>query len=152
MGALDYLSDLFSFPRSNSSIKKRKQLQTVEIKVRMDCEGCERKVKKAVEGMKGLTHVDVDRKQQKLTVVGYVDPNKVLRRVRWRTGKKAELWPYVPYSVVPQPYAPGAYDKKAPPGYVRNVVDSSSSLARASSTEAKFTAFSDDNPNACAIM
>ena len=29
-------------------------MQTVEIKVRMDCEGCERKVRKAVEGMKGL--------------------------------------------------------------------------------------------------
>ncbi|XP_058077098.1 heavy metal-associated isoprenylated plant protein 26-like [Magnolia sinica] len=156
MGALDYVSDLFSFPRSNSSIKKRKkrkQLQTVEIKVRMHCEGCERKVKKAVEGMKGLTHVDVDRKQQKLTVLGYVDANKLLRRVRWRTGKMAEIWPYVPYSVVYHPYTPRAYDKKAPPGYVRNVVDPWCSLARASSIQERFsTAFGDDNPNACAIM
>lgn len=29
-------------------------LQTVEIKVKMDCEGCERKVKHAVSHMRGI--------------------------------------------------------------------------------------------------
>lgn len=84
-----------------------------------------------------------------------MEPNKVLKRVRRKTGKKAELWPFVPYNVVAHPYAPGAYDKKAPPGYVRNVADNpgASSLVRASSTEERFsTAFSDDNPNSCTIM
>ncbi|WJX55787.1 Heavy metal-associated isoprenylated plant protein 27 [Trifolium repens] len=121
----------------------------------MDCEGCERKVKKLVEGMKGVTQVEVEPKQSKLTVTGYVDPNKVLERVRHRTGKKAEFWPYIPYDVVMHPYAPEAYDKKAPPGYVRNVLQDpeASTLARASSYEVKYTtAFSDDNPNACTIM
>eukprot|EP00268_Persea_americana_P022091 TRINITY_DN2198_c0_g1_i2.p1 TRINITY_DN2198_c0_g1~~TRINITY_DN2198_c0_g1_i2.p1 ORF type:complete len:107 (+),score=4.84 TRINITY_DN2198_c0_g1_i2:334-654(+) len=101
-----------------------------------------------------VVQVEVDRKQWKLTVVGYVDPNKVLKRVRWRTGKKAELWPYVPYDTVAHPYAPGAYDKKAPPGYVRNVMDpGAASIVRASSTEERYTnAFSDDNPNACSVM
>ncbi|KAJ8771082.1 hypothetical protein K2173_023407 [Erythroxylum novogranatense] len=118
-------------------------------------EGCERRVKKSVEGMKGVTQVEVEPKQNKLTVTGYVDPNKVLERVRHRTGKRAELWPYVPYDVVDHPYAPGAYDKKAPPGYVRNVMDdpSAAPLVRASSFEVKTTtAFSDENPNACAVM
>lgn len=127
----------------------------MEIKVKMDCEGCERRVKKAVEGMKGVTQVEVDPKLNKLTVIGYVDPNKVLHRVRHRTGKMADLWPYVPYDVVEHPYAPGAYDKKAPPGYVRNVLEDpeASSFARASSFEVKTTtAFSDENPNACVVM
>ncbi|XP_057759980.1 heavy metal-associated isoprenylated plant protein 27-like [Arachis stenosperma] len=115
--------------------RKLKQIQGVEIKVKMDCEGCERRVKKSVEGMKGVTEVEVEPKQSKLTVKGYVDPEKVLERVRQRTGKKAEFWPYVPYDVVPHPYAPEAYDKKAPPGYVRYT-----------------TAFSDENPNACTVM
>ena len=123
--------------------------------MKIDCEGCERRVKKSVEGMKGVTKVEVERKLNKLTVIGYVDPKKVLERVRHRTGKKAELWPYVPYDVVPHPYAPGAYDRKAPPGYVRNVLDDPvySSLARASSLEVKYTtAFSDENPDACVVM
>ncbi|KAK7409761.1 hypothetical protein VNO78_00050 [Psophocarpus tetragonolobus] len=151
MGALDHISDLFD---CSSGKSKRKQLQTVEVKVKMDCEGCERKVKKAVEGMKGVNEVEVDRKANKVTVVGYVEASKVVARIAHRTGKKAELWPYVPYDVVAHPYAPGVYDKKAPSGYVRNTHDPNySHLARASSTEVRYTtAFSDENPSACVLM
>ncbi|KAK2966827.1 hypothetical protein RJ640_026508 [Escallonia rubra] len=154
MGALDHLSNIFDCSTGSSKLKKRRQLQTVEIKVKMDCEGCERRVRRAVEGMKGVTSVDIEAKQHKVTVVGYVDPGKVVSRVAHRTGKKAELWPYVPYDMVAHPYAPGVYDRKAPSGYVRNVEDPRySQLARASSTEVRYTtAFSDENPAACTIM
>ncbi|KAI5387980.1 Heavy metal-associated isoprenylated plant protein 26 [Lathyrus oleraceus] len=139
MGALDHISDLFdcSYRRSSKYKKKRKQFQTVEVKVKMDCEGLE-----------------VDRKANKVTVTGYVEPSKVVKRIVYRTGKTAEIWPYVPYDVVAHPYAPGVYDKKAPSGYVRNAYDPNvSSLAGASSTEDRYTtAFSDDNPAACAVM
>ncbi|KAL0412386.1 UNVERIFIED_CONTAM: Heavy metal-associated isoprenylated plant protein 26 [Sesamum radiatum] len=52
------------------------------------------------------------------------------------------------------PYAPGVYDKKAPAGYVRKAEDPQvSQLARASSTEVRYTtAFSDENPAACVVM
>ncbi|XP_061367750.1 heavy metal-associated isoprenylated plant protein 27 [Gastrolobium bilobum] len=157
MGVLDSILEHCESCRMHDGSKliKRKQLQTVEIKVKMDCEGCERRVKKSVEGMKGVTQVEVEPKQSKLTVTGFVDPHKVLKRVGQRTGKKVEFWPYVPYDVVPRPYAPEAYDKKAPPGYVRNVLQDpeASALARASSFEVKYTtAFSDENPNACIVM
>lgn len=49
-GTLEYLSDLLSRARKG---KKKKQIQTVALKVRMDCEGCERKVKKVLSGVKG---------------------------------------------------------------------------------------------------
>jgi copper chaperone CopZ len=126
----------------------------VEIKVKMDCEGCERKVRRSVEGMKGVSSVTLEPKAHKVTVVGYVDPNKVVARMSHRTGKKVELWPYVPYDVVAHPYAAGVYDKKAPSGYVRRVDDPGvSQLARASSTEVRYTtAFSDENPAACVVM
>ncbi|RYR22659.1 hypothetical protein Ahy_B03g067967 isoform A [Arachis hypogaea] len=141
MGALDHISDLFDCSHSSSKLKKkRKQFQTVEVKVKMDCEGCERKVKKSVEGMKGVTNVEVERKANKVTVQGYVEPSKVVARIGHRTGKRAELWPYVPYDVVAHPYAQGVYDKKAPAGYVRNTefVDPNvSQLARASSAEVR---------------
>ncbi|KAL2254888.1 UNVERIFIED_CONTAM: Heavy metal-associated isoprenylated plant protein 26 [Sesamum indicum] len=176
MGALDHLSHIFDCSSGHSKLKKRKQLQTsqvymqlrylgfffplvflnqtVEIKIKIDCEGCERKVRRSVEGMKGVTSVEVSPKQNKLTVIGYVEPEKVVARVAHRTGKKAELWPYVPYDVVAHPYAPGVYDKKAPAGYVRNSEDPQvSQLARASSTEVRYTtAFSDENPAACVVM
>ncbi|XP_043726071.1 heavy metal-associated isoprenylated plant protein 26-like [Telopea speciosissima] len=83
MGALNHISEIFDFSHRSSNskkLKKNKQLQTVEIKVRIDCEGCERRVKKSVERMKGVTQVDVDPKKNKLTVIGYVDPKKVLHR------------------------------------------------------------------------
>ncbi|TVU48332.1 hypothetical protein EJB05_07966 [Eragrostis curvula] len=151
----DLIAELCTAPAKILARKKRKQFRKVELKVRMDCEGCERKVRKALEDMKGVSSVEVDPKQNKVTVSGYVDTAEVVERLHHRTGKKAEPWPYVPYDVVPHPYVPGAYDKKAPPGYVRNVLDDPEvgPLARASSTEEKFTsAFSDENPNSCAVM
>ncbi|TVU13328.1 hypothetical protein EJB05_40378 [Eragrostis curvula] len=155
MGIVDVVSEFCTLPRTRRHIKKRKEFQTVEMKVRIDCEGCERKVKKALEDMKGVSSVDVSAKQHKVTVTGYVDAAKVMRRVAYKTGKRVEPWPYVPYEMVAHPYAPGAYDKKAPAGYVRNVVadPTAAPLARATSTEVRYTAaFSDENPNACSVM
>ncbi|XP_071722100.1 heavy metal-associated isoprenylated plant protein 27-like [Rutidosis leptorrhynchoides] len=157
MGILDHVTELFEWSpkRRSKKLKRKNQLQTVEIRIKIDCEGCKRRVKKSVQGMKGVTQVEVEPKKHKLTVTGYVEPNKVLQRVRYRTGKKAEFWPYVPVDLIPHPYAPGAYDKKAPPGYVRNALNDPqyAPLARASLFEVKYmTAFSDDNPNACQVM
>ncbi|XP_073047310.1 heavy metal-associated isoprenylated plant protein 23-like [Primulina eburnea] len=124
--------------------QKKKQLQTVNLKVRMDCDGCELKLKKAMSSLKGVKSVEINRKEQKVTVTGYADQNKVLKKAK-STGKKAEIWPYVPYNMVPQPYAPPAYDKKAPPGFVRKV-------DAVTTDDPYVTIFSDENPNACSIM
>ncbi|KAJ6822667.1 heavy metal-associated isoprenylated plant protein 30-like isoform X1 [Iris pallida] len=67
-------------------------LQTVELKVRMCCTGCERVVKNAILKLRGVDSVEVDLALEKVTVTGYVDRNKVLKEVR-RSGKKAEFWP-----------------------------------------------------------
>lgn len=100
--------------------------------------------------------MEINRKQQKVTVSGYVDPNKVLKKAK-STGKKAEIWPYVPYNLVAQPYAPAAYDKKAPPGFVRKVDVQQTSTSKGGSVtrfeDSYITSmFSDENPNACSIM
>ncbi|KAF7839984.1 heavy metal-associated isoprenylated plant protein 23 [Senna tora] len=159
-GTLEYLSDLMGngdhHMNNKRRRKKKKPLQTVELKVRMDCDGCELKVKKALSSLTGVKSVDINRKQQKVTVSGYVEANKVLKKAK-STGKKAEIWPYVPYNLVAHPYAASAYDKKAPPGYVRNIESSSTGIATVG-TVAKYdqhpyvTIFSDENPNACSIM
>ncbi|CAI0408940.1 unnamed protein product [Linum tenue] len=68
-------------------------MQTVELKVRMCCSGCERVVKNAIYKLRGVDSVEVELAMEKVTVVGYVERNKVLKAVR-RSGKRAEFWPY----------------------------------------------------------
>ncbi|PKA63512.1 Heavy metal-associated isoprenylated plant protein 26 [Apostasia shenzhenica] len=151
MGALDYLSNLCRVTGTKKALrrKRRKPLQTVEIKVKMDCDGCERRVKNAVSSIKGITSMEVNRKQSRVTVTGHVEPRKVLRKVK-SIGKKAEMWPYVPYELVAYPYVAQAYDKKAPPGFVRYA---SQALPNPNTMdETIYSLFSDENPNACSIM
>ncbi|GER35977.1 heavy metal transport/detoxification superfamily protein [Striga asiatica] len=144
-GTLEYLSEKLS-----SSKKKKKQLNTVAVKIRMDCEGCALKVKKALSGVKGAKSVDVDLKQQKATVYGYVEAKKVLAAAK-STGKKVEPWPYVPYTMVAHPYVAGVYDKKAPPNLVRATNDPE--IVALNPVEEQYTLmFNDENPNACSIM
>ncbi|CAL1413411.1 unnamed protein product [Linum trigynum] len=150
MGALDYISSFCSVTSTRRS--KRKPMQTVEIKVKMDCDGCERRVKAAVSSMKGVKTVEVTRKQNRVVVHGYVDPNRVLKRVK-STGKVAEFWPYVPQHLAYYPYAAGAYDKKAPAGFVRNVVQAFPAPSSNAAPEENFVSFfSDDNVHACSVM
>ena len=99
----------------------------------------------------GVSAVEVDRKQYKVTVTGYVDAKKVLKRVR-QTGKKAEMWPYKPYHLVYYPYAAQVYDKKAPAGYVRNVDPHENNNYPHHADQQYTSLFSDDNPNACTVM
>ncbi|KAK9075018.1 hypothetical protein SSX86_003337 [Deinandra increscens subsp. villosa] len=150
-GTLEYISELMS--NGHKHKKKKKQLQTVDLKVRMDCDGCELKVKNTLLSLSGVKKVDINRKQQKVTVSGYIEANKVLKKAK-STGKKAEIWPYVPYNLVAQPYAAQVYDKKAPPGYVRKLeTTSSSDVTRFEDPSSSYvTLFSDDNPNACFVM
>jgi len=97
--------------------------------------------------------VEVNRKQSRVVVSGYVDPNKVLKRVR-STGKvRAKFWPYVEQHLVYYPYAPGAYDRRAPSGYVRNVVQAFPDHSSNAPPQENFLSFfSDDNVHACSIM
>ncbi|WVZ93078.1 hypothetical protein U9M48_039091 [Paspalum notatum var. saurae] len=139
-------SELVGASRERQS-RKRKQFHTVELKVRMDCEGCELKVRNTLASMRGVESVEINRKQQKVTVHGFVEPQRVLRRAQ-STGKRAELWPYVPYTNLY--VAPPVYDKKAPPGHVRRV---DALIAPAAGREEHLaTIFSDDNPNGCSVM
>ncbi|KAJ9136040.1 hypothetical protein P3X46_033154 [Hevea brasiliensis] len=67
-----------------------------EMRVHMDCAGCEAKIKKALQKLNGVDDIDIDMALQKVTVMGWADQKKVLKAVR-KTGRRAELWPY-PYN------------------------------------------------------
>jgi len=54
-GTLEYISELIGNGGSHSygKRKKKKQFQTVELKVRMDCDGCVLKIKNSLSSLKG---------------------------------------------------------------------------------------------------
>lgn len=57
MGILDHALEVYDVPQpSHQKLKKRKQLHVVEIKIKMDCKGCEPNL--------------LDPKQSKLMVTG----------------------------------------------------------------------------------
>ncbi|CAL5053215.1 unnamed protein product [Urochloa decumbens] len=64
----------------------------VEMHVNIDCDGCEGKVRRALEKLEGVHNVSIDRMHGKVTVTGSVSQKKVLRAAR-RTGRLAVLWP-----------------------------------------------------------
>ncbi|KAJ6992089.1 heavy metal-associated isoprenylated plant protein 45 [Populus alba x Populus x berolinensis] len=69
----------------------------------MDCEGCEKRIRRAISKIEGVDSLEIDMDKQKVTVKGYVDQRKVLKVVR-RTGRRAEFWPF-PYDSEYYPYA-----------------------------------------------
>jgi hypothetical protein len=57
---LSFLGEINGRPREEKKKKmtlRRLLVQTVELRVRMDCERCEREVKKALSGMRGWSSV-----------------------------------------------------------------------------------------------
>ncbi|KAI3984203.1 hypothetical protein MKX01_011157 [Papaver californicum] len=75
-------------------------LSTVQLLVHMNCEGCERMVKKAISKLE-----DIDMDNQKVTVMGYVNQRQVLKMVR-RTRKKLSFGsPYLEDSTFSSTYS-----------------------------------------------
>ncbi|KAL3628482.1 hypothetical protein CASFOL_027528 [Castilleja foliolosa] len=89
---------------------------TAVLKLDLHCEGCAKKVKRAVSHFEGVEKVKADCESNKLTVTGNVDPTWLRERVEYKTKKKVEL-------ISPQPKkdggaakpaaAPAAADKKS---------------------------------------
>uniref|UniRef100_A0A0E0KSF7 HMA domain-containing protein n=1 Tax=Oryza punctata TaxID=4537 RepID=A0A0E0KSF7_ORYPU len=64
----------------------------LELRIYMHCKACERSVRQAIENIEGVEKVEVGRGENKVTVTGSdFEPEKVVRRIEKRTGKKAEI-------------------------------------------------------------
>ncbi|TMW85833.1 heavy metal-associated isoprenylated plant protein 28 [Solanum pennellii] len=146
-----------------------------EMRVHMDCAGCESKVRKSLEKVKGVDNVEIDMSMQKVTVTGWADQKKILKTVR-RTGKRAEIWQFPhnpemrnnPTYVTDHYYqqqgcsGPATYYAGEPPAsaynYRKHGYDNygrAYSLYRGNSNtfgSRVGDAFSDENPRGCNIM
>ncbi|XP_014522028.1 heavy metal-associated isoprenylated plant protein 28 [Vigna radiata var. radiata] len=139
----------------------------IEMRVHMDCPGCENKVKEALQKLKGVDGIEIDMKLQKVTVNGYAEQKKVLKTVR-KTGCRAELW-QLPYTTESQnqyfqqhhcngPLTYYASQPSSSYNYYKHGYDSSDpSYYNYPSQSSIFghqtgATFSDENPHACVIM
>ncbi|XP_066347415.1 heavy metal-associated isoprenylated plant protein 19-like isoform X1 [Miscanthus floridulus] len=64
---------------------------TMEMKVYMHCDACEKKVRRTISKVKGVETIEVDREENKVTVTGDFEPEKVVKKIKKKTGKKAEI-------------------------------------------------------------
>ncbi|GMH23190.1 hypothetical protein Nepgr_025033 [Nepenthes gracilis] len=71
--------------------KKDDGTVTVILKLDMHCEGCAKKVQRSVKHFDGVESVKADCANNKLTVIGHVDPIKIKERVEEKTKKRVEL-------------------------------------------------------------
>ncbi|XP_051212685.1 heavy metal-associated isoprenylated plant protein 20 [Lolium perenne] len=69
---------------------------TVDVRVYMHCDACERLVRRTIKKMDGVETVEVDREENKITVTGDFKAHKLLKKIKKKTGKKAEI-------LVPEP-------------------------------------------------
>ncbi|KAJ6384533.1 hypothetical protein OIU78_027775 [Salix suchowensis] len=67
--------------------------KTWMLKVSVHCEQCKRKVKKVLDSIDGVYSTDIDLRLQKATVVGDVDADTLIKSLKKKTRKHAELWP-----------------------------------------------------------
>ncbi|XP_011094611.1 heavy metal-associated isoprenylated plant protein 6-like [Sesamum indicum] len=86
--------------------KKDEGPTTVVLKLDLHCEGCAKKVRRAVSHFEGVEKVKADCAANKLTVTGNADPAWLRERVEYQEEEKVEL-------VSPQPKKDAAGDKKA---------------------------------------
>ncbi|XP_075478019.1 heavy metal-associated isoprenylated plant protein 19-like [Primulina tabacum] len=73
--------------------KKHKDDKVVvaEFKVSMYCNACERSVAKAISKIKGVEKFMTDMKNHRVMITGRINPQKVMKKLKRKTGKRVEL-------------------------------------------------------------
>ncbi|XP_009778681.1 heavy metal-associated isoprenylated plant protein 35-like isoform X1 [Nicotiana sylvestris] len=89
--------------------------RVTEIQVRMDCNGCVQKIKKALHGIHGIYDLYIDFPQQKITIVGSADPEKIVKALK-KTRKSAIVCSHIEQAEPPtEPEEPAPAENEAPP-------------------------------------
>ncbi|KAJ4822962.1 hypothetical protein Tsubulata_000322 [Turnera subulata] len=78
------------------------------LKVEIECEKCKKQLFQAACKVKGSDTITIDEAKGTLTVIGTADPVALVKKIRKKTGKKAEI---STYEALPPPKSGGG-DKK----------------------------------------
>ncbi|XP_021808636.1 heavy metal-associated isoprenylated plant protein 19 [Prunus avium] len=121
--------------------KKKKNDQeakviVAEFNVSMHCNACERTVAKTLSKLKGVEKFTTDMNKHKVVVTGKMDPQKVLKKLRKKTGKKVEI----------------VVDKEEKPNDASDEGNLSKPFFDCCKETDILMMFSDENPNACCMM
>nr|PNR27701.1 hypothetical protein PHYPA_029853 [Physcomitrium patens] len=81
----------YSWSHSVYPERSRGSLPVLELKVPMCCEKCQEKVKEELEELEGVQDVICDQLSHRVTVIGFVDPLKALKKVK-KVKKKSEIF------------------------------------------------------------
>ncbi|XP_010466390.1 PREDICTED: heavy metal-associated isoprenylated plant protein 3-like [Camelina sativa] len=63
----------------------------VEINISMHCNECERKIARVISKFKGVETFVTDMNSHKVVVTGKIDPKKLLKKLKKKTGKRAKI-------------------------------------------------------------
>ncbi|CAL5068727.1 unnamed protein product [Urochloa decumbens] len=126
---------------------------TIELKVYMHCDACERKVRRTINKVEGVEAVEIDREENKVTVTGDFDPEKVVKKIKKKAGKKAEI--LIPKEdeeeedVGQEPYVPYYYEN---PVLYPDDADVPDEFRSYRPESWNFHYFDDENAQACMVM
>ncbi|KAL2534679.1 Heavy metal-associated isoprenylated plant protein [Abeliophyllum distichum] len=85
---MPFLDSPLSLPQCSIMVPEIENPRVTEIQVRIDCNGCVQKIKKALHGINGIYDLNIDFSQQKITVIGWADPEKIIKAIK-KTRKNA---------------------------------------------------------------
>ncbi|KAK6140346.1 hypothetical protein DH2020_025910 [Rehmannia glutinosa] len=87
--------------KTNGSCDEKPPSSVVVLRVSLHCRGCERKMRKHISRMEGVTSFNIDFAAKKVTVTGNITPLEVLSSIS--KVKNAQLWPPTISSSTPPP-------------------------------------------------
>ncbi|XP_073029815.1 heavy metal-associated isoprenylated plant protein 19-like [Primulina eburnea] len=122
--------------------KKHKDDKVVvaEFRVSMYCNACERSVAKAISKIKGVEKFMTDMKNHRVMITGRINPQKVMKKLKRKTGKRVELVDEEDHD-----------NSEGNKGDMREQVMDSWMIDRFDDSELHMM-FNDENANSCSIM
>ncbi|XP_047330179.1 heavy metal-associated isoprenylated plant protein 19-like [Impatiens glandulifera] len=119
------------------------EVTVIEFKIYMHCNACERTVAKAISKIKGVEKFVTDMENDRVIIMGKIDPVKVEKKLRKKIGKRVEI--------IMEINEDDDLDQN-------NDTDQSPATSHDMSgaglipSLSLITMFSDENPNACSIL